>query len=228
MASLLPTIEDKPNLPICYTYFGDETAALMVVTIDELHVYRGTAPVIRAKAERTARELGNASIITIDPYRIENMPHTPWYSVSLFEDRARRILAVVSVVASLVILGVAFLVWLAASMSMVSAKRDLADALDRTETKSMQLLRQAEELRGSPMRAQIENFLNVNEGLLALNGFLNVYEIKDRVTRWRAVVPASATADRISAIRGKNIEVTAQGVVIGNDAEIEFEAKGRH
>jgi len=78
------------------------------------------------------------------------------------------------------------------------------------------------------LRDQIEKFLNVNDGLLGLNGFLNVYEIKDGKTRWRAQVPPSATADRITAIGGKNIEATDQGVAIGNDAEIIYEAEKKN
>ena len=221
LAALLPTEKDK--LPICYTYFGEEIAVLMVVTPDGLNIFRGTAPVVRAKAERTARELENAPIVNLDPFRIEQLPVAPWYSVSLFEDRARRALATISVLASLTIMAISFLVWITASMAAIAARHNLADALDRTQTKSMQLLRDAEGLRSSPMREQIERFLNVNDALLSLNGFLNVYEIKDNVVRWRAVVPTSATAERISAIGGKNIETTDHGVTIGNDAEIKYE-----
>lgn len=223
LAALLPTSNDK--LPVCYTYFGEEIAVLMVVTADGLNIFRGTAPVVRAKTERTARELGEAPIVNLDPYRVEQLPHVPWYSVSLFEDRARRALATISVLASLIIMGMSFLVWISASMAAIAARHDLADALDRTQAKSMQLVREAESLRSSPMREQVERFLNVNEALLSLNGFLNVYEIKDKVLRWRAVVPTSATADRITAIGGKNIETNDHGVVIGNDAEIEYEAQ---
>jgi hypothetical protein len=226
LASLLPTENDK--LPVCYTYFGEEIAVLMVVTAEGLNIFRGTAPVVRAKAERTARELDNAPIVNLDPDRVEKLAVVPWYSLSLFEDRALRVLATVSVFASLVIMVLSFLVWITASMATMTSRHDLADALDRTQTKSMDLLRQAESMRSSPMRTQIEKFLSINETLLSLNGFLNVYEIKDKGVRWRAVVPTSATADSISAMGGKNIESTDHGVTIGNDAEIEYEAmKGK-
>jgi hypothetical protein len=227
LATMLPSEKDIADLPICYTYFGEEIAVLMVVGVEELHIFRGTGPVVRAKAERTARELNNCQIINIDLFRIGQLTAVPWYSASLFEDRARRILAAVSVAASLAIVGLSFLVWLSASLAMISARHESADALDRTQTKSMELMRQAEAMRASPMREQLEKFLNVNDGLISLNGFLNVYEIKDQKTRWRAVVPPSATADRISAIGGKNIEATDQGVAIGNDAEVEYEATRR-
>jgi hypothetical protein len=91
----------------------------------------------------------------------------------------------------------------------------------------MELMRQTEAMRVSPIREQIERFLNINDGLINLNGFLNVYEIKEKMTRWRAIVPPSATADRISALGGKNIEATDQGVAIGNDAEIQYEATAK-
>jgi hypothetical protein len=227
LGSLLPTEKDVGDLPILYTYFGDEIAVLMVVGAEELHIFRGTGPVVRAKAERTARELGNVQTVNIDLYRIGQMTPSPWYSASLFEDRARRILATGSVMVALAIVGLSFVVWLLASMAMISSRHDLTEALGNTRDKSMELMHEAESMRGSPMRGQIERFLNINDGLLSLNGFLNIYEIKDGVIRWRAIVPPSATADRISGIGGKNIETNDQGVAIGNDAEIEFEATAK-
>ncbi len=227
LAALLPTDKDLGDLPVCYTYFGDEIAVLMVVGAEELHVFRGTGPVVRAKAERTAREMNNAKVINIDLFRIGQMAPVPWYSATLFEDRARRILAAVSVLVSLTIIGFSFVVWLLASMTMITTRHDLAEALDNTQTKSMELMRQVEAMRVSPIRDQIERFLNINDGLINLNGFLNVYEIKEKSTRWRATVPPSATADRISALGGKNIESTDQGVAIGNDTEIQFEATAK-
>jgi hypothetical protein len=224
LAALLPTAKDIDKLPICYTYFGDEIAVLMVVSPEELHIFRGTSPIVRAKAERTSRELGNAPIINLDPDRIAMMTPLSWYSMSLFEDRARRVLAVISVAAALSIIIFSFFVWLIASMSMISSKHTLEDAMDRTQKKSMDLVRSAEAMRSSPMRDQIGKFLSVNDGLLSLNGYLNVYSITDKKARWRAIVPPSATADRISAMGGKNIEVNEKGVVVGNDAEIEYEA----
>ena len=224
LAALLSSVKEKENLPICYTYYGEEIATLMVLTAEDLNVFRGTAPVVKAKAERMSRDLGDAPVVNLDPYRMDQLTPVPWFSVSLFEDRARRVLATVSVLASLVIASMSFLVWLSASMTMVAAHHDLADAIKRTQDKSMQLIREAEAMRSSPIRSQIEKFLSVNDSLLSLNGFLDVYEIKDRKTRWRATVPPSATADRITAIGGKNIETSDQGAVIGNDAEIEYEA----
>lgn len=228
LAAVLPSVKGALPPPVCYTYFGEEVAVLMTVTPDSLQVFRGTGPIVRAKAERTARELGQAPVINIDLDKIERMTPIPWFSASLFEDRARRVLAAVSVSVALVVVGLSFLVWLSASMSMVSAKHDLADAQRETQSKSMEMVRMAENIRTSLLRDQIDKFLTVNDSLLSLNGFLDVYEVKDRKTRWRAVVPPSATADRITAIGGKNIQSGDQGVVIGNDAEIEYEAaKGR-
>lgn len=178
---------------------------------------------VRAKVERTARELGQAPIVNIDLDFLEKLTPTPWYSLSLFEDRARRILATASVGAALAVIGISFMVWFLASMSMIASRQEYADALKRTETKSMQLMNEVELTRSSPVRDQIGKFLAVNDGLLSLNGFLDIYQIKAQKTRWRAIVPPSATADRITALGGKNIEVTDAGVAIGNDAEIDYE-----
>ncbi len=224
LAALLPTKEDLANLPICYTYFGDELAVLMVVGAEELHIFRGTAPVIRAKAERVVREHGEKShIVNIDPFRIGQMTPIPWYSVSLFENRARRVLAALSVFAALSVVGLGFVVWLLASLAMISSRHDLSSINDRTQSKVMALMRTAEDIRKSPLREQIESFLKINEGLLSLNGFLTVYNMKENVVRWKALVPPSATGDRISALGGKSIETTDKGTIIGNDAQIKFD-----
>lgn len=225
LAALLPTKEDIANLPVCYTYFGDELAVLMVVGAEELHIFRGTAPVIRAKSERVVREHGErAHVVNIDPFRIGQMTPVPWYSVSLFEDRARRVLATASIFISLSVVGLAFVVWLLASLAMISSRHDLASINERTQKKVVALMQNAQNMRASPLREQIENFLKVNEGLLSLNGFLTVYNVKEKVVRWKALVPPSATADRITAMGGKSIETTNKGTIIGNDAQIEYEA----
>jgi hypothetical protein len=226
LATLLPSANDLANLPVCYTYFGEDQAVLMSVTAEELRIFRGTVSVIRAKAERISREYGNKVAVNIDPFRISQMTPIPWYSASLFEDRARRILAALNVFMALSIVGLSFLVWLVANMAMVSSRYDLSAAAERSKNKTMKLLNDAERLRSSPLRERLEKFLEVNDGLLSLNGFLTVYEIKDNVARWKATVPPSATADRISALGGKSIDSTDKGVSIGNDAQIDFEAKG--
>lgn len=93
-----------------------------------------------------------------------------------------------------------------------------------TQSKTMELMANVEKLRSSPMREQLATFADLNDNLLAVNGYLQVYEIKDNKPRWRAVIPNNVTADRINEMGGKNIETTAQGVAIGNAAEIEYEA----
>jgi len=223
LGALLPTMKDASDFPVCYTYFGEEIAVLMIVTADGLQIFRGTTPVVRAKAERTAREIGQAPIVDITQEKVDSLTPIPWYSASLFEDRARRVLATVSVLASLIITGISFFVWLLANMSLIAIHHDISAALDATEKKSLQLVRMAEGTRTSPLRAEIEKFLSINDSLIALNGYLNVYEIKEGQVRWKAVVPPSATADRITAMGGKDIDASDNGVSIGNDAEIKYE-----
>jgi len=223
-ASVLPGMKDAVPPPVCYTHYADESAAMMLVTEDGLQIYRGTSLVVRAKAERSAREVGNAPIIELVADKILQLAPIPWYSLSLFEDQARRILAAVSVFAALAVAGVSFVIWLFASMSLISSKHDLTETLANTQTKTIELMRTTEKLRSSPMREQLAKFADLNDGLLTINGLLEVYEIRDNKTRWRATVPPSVTADRISDLGGKNIENTAQGVAIGNAAELDFEA----
>jgi hypothetical protein len=223
-ASLLPGMKDARPAPVCYTYYSDEAATMMTVMPDGLHIHRGMSSVVRAKAERTARDLGDAPVIELVPERILKLTPAPWYSLSLFEDRARRFFATIAVFTALSITMLAFLAWLMATVVISSAKADLSEARTRAETETMKLLNTAVELRASPLRDQLAAFSTVNDGLLAVNGFLEVYEIKEGKTRWRAIVPTNVTADRINQLGGKTIETTADGVAIGNTYEIEYEA----
>lgn len=223
-AALLPGMKEALTPPVCYTYYGDDIASMMTVTEDGLHIYRGTNPIVRAKAERTARELGNASLIDLTPERIVAYEPVPWYSVSLFEDQSRRILALVSVAVSMALTGLSFMVWLTAAISLVAARQDLTDAVARTEAKTRDVLTQAQNLKATPVRDAMTKFVDLNEKLLDLNGYLEGYVIKDNKVRWRATVPSNITADRINALEGKTIDTVATGTVIGNAAEIEYEA----
>lgn len=224
-AALLPGMKEAMTPPVCYTYYGEEIASMMTVTEDGLHIYRGTNPIVRAKAERTARELGNAAIVDLVPDKISSYTPIPWFSVSLFEERARRILATASVVLSLILTGLALLVWLLASVSLVSSRQNLSEALSRTEAKTLDLMNAAQSLRATPVRDALTKFIELNEGLLDINGYLEVYAIgpDDRV-RWRATVPSNVTADRINALGGKTIDTKPNGTIIGNALEIEVEA----
>lgn len=223
-ASLLPGMRDAVPPPVCYTYYSDETATMMALTPDGLQIYRGTTLVVRAKAERTARELGNVPVIDLVPDRILQLTPVPWYSLSLFEERARRLLAAFAVLTAIGLTTLSFFVWLLASMSLLSTEHSLRDAQERTRDKTMELMRTVEHLRASPMREQLAKFTELNDGLIAVNGLLQIYEIKDGKTRWRAIIPTNVTADRINELGGKTIETTEQGVAIGNATEIEYEA----
>lgn len=224
-ASLLPGMKDATPAPVCYTYYGEDTATMMTVTTDTLQIYRGTALVVRAKAERAARELGDAAVIELVPDKVMELIPLPWYSLSLFEDRARRILAGFAVASALGLTAFAFLVWLFASLSLIASKHDLTEALDHTEKKTIDLMQKVQVMRTSPMRDRLAEFSDLNDSLLSVNGFLEIYEIKESKVRWRAVVPTNVTADRINEMGGKNIQTTPEGVAIGNQGQIEFEAQ---
>jgi hypothetical protein len=223
-ASLLPGGKGVLAPPVCYTYYGEEMATVMTITSDSLQIYRGTPLVVRAKAERIAREMNNAPIIELIPEKIADFVPVQWYSMSLFVDRARRILAALAVLTALGLTVLAFIVWLFAGMAMVATKTDLAETHKRTQEKTLQLLRTVEELHASPMRKQLADFARINDGLLALNGFLVTYTLEGGKLRWRAIVPANVTADHINELGGKSIEPLPDGgVAIGNPAEVEFE-----
>lgn len=218
-ASLLPGEKDAMAPPVVYTYFSDETATMMTVMSDALHIHRGTTSVVRAKAERTARELGGAPIIDMGPDKIEKMTPMPWFSLSLFEDRARRILAAASVFGALMVTGLVLLVWFVSTMAMMSAYADVDEIKKRTEEKSLRLMQSVQSLRASPMREQLAKFADVNDGLLALNGYLELYQIKSNKVVWRAILPPSVTSDRIGELGGQTLDSNDQGVIIGNSRE---------
>jgi hypothetical protein len=226
-SSLLPGMKDATPSPVCYTYYSDEAATMMTVAPDGLQIYRGMSSVVRAKAERTSRELNNAPIIELNPDQILKLTPVPWYSMSLFEDRARRIFAAVAVATAIGVTALAFVIWLLTTMVIITNRASLDEARARTAAKTMDLMRQVGDLRTSPMREQLAHFADTNDGLLAINGFLDVYEIKDGKTRWHATVPPNVTADRINELGGKTIDTTPDGVGIGNANEIEYEATVR-
>lgn len=219
LASLLPGMKEAADPPAIYTYFSDESATMMTVLPDGLQIHRGTSSVIRAKAERVSREASGAPIVELVPDRIARLTPVPWYSLSLFEERARRILATFSIVGAVLFASLAVVIWLAAAMTTVTAHADLREIQERTDLKSLQLLQAVQEQRASPMREQLARFADVNDGLLGLNGYLEIYVIQDNKATWRAVLPANVTSDRIRELGGQTLDATDVGVVIGNSKE---------
>lgn len=219
-ASLLPGLKDARKVPVCYTYYSDETATMMTLTEDGLQIHRGTVSVIRAKAERTVRELGDdVPIIELTPDLVEKLSPMPWYSLSLFEDRARRVLAALSVGGALSIVVVALFVWLLATMAAIGSKAELESVQERTRQKTEQLMQDVQNVRASPMREQLAKFAELNDNLLLLSGFLEFYQITDGKVLWRAIIPSNITSERISEVGGQTLDNTQEGVVIGNKKE---------
>jgi hypothetical protein len=218
-ASLLPGAKDANIPPVCYTYHSDEAATMMTILADSLQIHRGTSSVVRAKAERTARALGGAQIIELVPDRIEKLSPVPWFSLSLFEDRARRILATLATISAIICAGLALVIWLFATMTMVTTRADMAAIQARSEGKSFDLMRSVQNLRASTMREQLAKFADLNDGLLGLNGMLSMYRIKDGRTLWLASLPAYVTSDRIAELGGQTLDSTPQAVVIGNSRD---------
>ncbi len=221
--AILPGAKGAKPPPVCYTYFGEESATAMIITPDTLQIFRGTSPVIRAKVERASRELGAAPIVDLTPDSIIELTPVPWYSMSLLEDQSRRILAMISVACALGLAAATFLVWFTASMSLIATRHDMGETQMRTQQKATDLLANAQQLKASPIRDQLAKFTEVNDGLLTIGGLLEVYEIKDNKTRWRAVIPSNITGDRIAELGGKSIETTDKGMAIGNAAQIDYE-----
>ncbi|MBI1274021.1 MAG: hypothetical protein GC131_08055 [Alphaproteobacteria bacterium] len=220
-ASLLPGMKASEPPPICYTYYSDEAATMMTVTKDLIQIHRGTSSVIRAKVERVARELGGAKIVDLSPDKIASLAPQAWHSVSLFEDRVRRMMTAAIVMTGVVIVTISFLVWMVASMALLAAKAEVSSAQERSAQKSQDLLTLVTRMRTSELREQLARFSDLNDGLVEVGGWLKIYDLKTgNKVMWKAIVPSSLTGDRIRELGGKTIETNEQGVLIGNDAAV--------
>ncbi len=218
-ASLLPGMPDSMPPPIIYTYFTDETATMMTITKDIIQIHRGTTSVVRAKAERSSRENDNAQIVELVPDQIQTLKAAPWYSISLFEERSRRILTAFAVLSALIFATFSLVVWFYSTMSMVSSHTDLKSVEERSKVRSLSLMKKVREQRASPMRGQLANFADINDGLIALNGYLEIFHIKNNKVLWRAVVPTNVTSNRIKDLGGQTLDTDDRGVIIGNSRE---------
>lgn len=215
--SYLPGLSNAQSAPVCYAYYSDEIAVLMTVTADTLQVHRGTTAVVRAKAERVARELGSAQIVALDPDVIMKLQPVAWHSVTLFEDRLRRMLSTIVVGVGLIFASFAFFVWLFAVLGIMQQHRQLEDIQDRTRLKTMDLMSDVEKMRASLLRDQVARFAELNEGLVQVGGWMKFYQIKTNKVRWRATVPPSVTGDKIKELGAKLLTTSDQGVLIGTD-----------
>lgn len=218
-ASFLPGRADAYPAPVCYAYYSDEIAVLMTVTDDSLQVHRGTSTVVRAKAERVARELGMAKVVALDPDVIMKIQPAAWHSVTLFEDRLRRMLSTIVVGFGLFFASIAFFIWLFAVIGIMQQHRQLEDIQDRTRQKTMDLMNDVERMRASLLREQVARFAELNEGLVQVGGWMKFYQIKLSKIRWRAAVPPSVTGDKIKELGAKLLTTNDQGVLIGTDSE---------
>lgn len=227
-AALLPGMKNAGTLPACYAFHSDEVAVMMTITSDSLQIHRGSSSVIRAKSERLARELGGIPVQELLIEQIDKLSPTPWFTLSLFEDRARRILALLSVLSGIAVAAIAFVVWFFATTVNVVTQADLGPIQERKRESMQQLVRQVQNLHASPMREQIQKLTDTNDGLLNINAFLEFYQIKGEKPLWRAKVPSNVTSDRITDLGAITLDTLPDSVVIGNRKEaLDPDAKGR-
>lgn len=218
-ASVLPGCPDARPAPVVYTYYSDEAATLMAVDRDSLRIIRGTSSVIKAKAERLAREMNGAEIVDLVPDTIITMKAVMWDSLSLLENRARRFFAVASVMSAIVLTLLAVFIWFSASIMQLGYKSELKDLQERTNIAVMQLQQTAQVLRTSEMREQVAAFVRLNESLIGVQGWMKLYLLQGGNLRWWAVVPPNLTSERIQEIGAQTIENSDDGLVIANSKE---------
>jgi hypothetical protein len=216
-ASLLPGTDDAVPSPVIYTHYTDEAATLMAVDRDTLQIIRGTSSVIRAKAERMARDMGNAEIFDLVPDTIIQLKAAKWKSLSLLEDRARRFFGFASVVSAVLVTLMAGFVWFSASMVQIAYKADLKSLEERSNAAVLQLQQSAMVLRTSEMREQLAAFTRLNESMVTAQGWLKLYMLQAGALKWWAVVPSNLTSDRIQELGGVSVESTDDGLVIANN-----------
>lgn len=215
-ASLLPGSPDALEAPIIYTFYSDEAATLMAVEREGLQIIRGTSSVVRAKAERLAREIGAADIIELIPDRIIALQPVMWESLSLLENRGRRFMSFAAVLLAIAVISLSIFVWFMASVTQLAYKSELRELQTRTAQSLMQLQQTAMVLRTSDMREQIANFNKLNESLIGAQGWLKLYLLKDKTVKWWGVVPQNLTSDRIQEFGGQTIESSSEGLVVAN------------
>lgn len=212
--ALLPGMPKAEPAPVVYIYEDDESATIMSVADNSLHVHRGAITVIQAKAERVAEELGGARIVPLRPEMLDALPPVSWQSASLLEDKARRFLATVAVATGLMVATIAFVVWVLASLATLGVSSKVEEAKSNAAQASQQLLDQASSLRVSTLRNDIAKFIDLNDSLLSIGGWLQEYRIDHGVKKWTATLPVGITGERISQIGGRTKEVTDAGTIV--------------
>jgi len=213
-AALLPGMPQAQAGPIVYLHQDDEAAMMMTIAPNMLQVHRGAAMVIQARAERMSSELGGAPIVALRPDFVDQLDPVEWRSASLMEDKARRFLATAAVATGLLIGVVAFVVWVLASLAVMGISHNVENAKQQASASAQQLLTQATNLRASALRTQIAKFIELNDGLIQIGGWLQEYRIEKGKVKWSAMLPSGVTGEKISALGGVTKEITDDGVVI--------------
>ena len=213
-AALLPGQPQGSAEPGVYLYFDDEAAMMMSVGQNRLQIHRGATTVIQAKAERMAADLGGAKVVTLRPDFIDSLNIVRWDSASLMEDKARRFLATAAVATGLLVCVVAFTVWVLSSIATLGISHNVENAQMNASQSAQQLLQQASGLRSSPLRNQVAKFIELNDSLISIGGWLQKYEIEGSHVSWSAVLPGGITGEKISELGGRTKEVTDEGMIV--------------
>ena len=213
-AALLPGQSNAQPVPALYIYEEDGVAMLLTAAFAELHIHRGATTIIRAKADRLSRDLGQAPIVNLLPETLDQLPVVAWLSASLLEDRARRFLASAGVLSGLTVAVLAFVIWLLTTFASLAVHHDVKSAQAQSEVAVQDLMKQAMQLRVSPLRGQLARFSELNEQLISMGGWLKSYSITGSKIEWKAVLPPAITADRITQLGARTQDVTSDGIIV--------------
>lgn len=217
-ASLLPGMPDAQPGPALYMYQEEGVATLLAIGHMELSIHRGSINIVQVKAERMSRDLGDAPIFNLLSERLDALTPTPWQSVSLLEDKARRFIASIGMLTGLGVAVMAFLIWVLATLISLNTSHDVMAAQKQSQVAVQELMHQALALRSSPLRNQLARFVDLNDELIKAGGWLKQYTITGTRVQWRAVMPPSITSDIITRLGGRTQEVTDEGIlIVGNN-----------
>jgi len=217
LAALLPGTQGSRPGPLCYMLKDRDAAILLVVGRDHLNVFRNDVPTIVAKAERVAEDLGGVDVVDVLPL-FEQLRRVEWRSASRLEDQQRRSLTRTGVIAGLGVAALAAVVWLGALAGVALARSENEQAIVLANQSATKLLQDASGLAISPARRQLIDLMDLNERLLRIGGWLQVYQIskENGGTSWKAIVPPTVTADVIEEMGGKTVEEAVGGYLVQN------------
>lgn len=227
-ATLLPGMVGASALPVCYTYYADDFAAMMMISDKELQIYRGVRLLARAKAERLSQDQNNAPIIELTPERITQLTPKPWISLSLMEDQARRVLMILLIKGALWVTGIAFCAWVYAGFSMMNVSISSARMDMNRVNPAGEIVKTYADLNSKTLHQELTDFTKVNDELIADDGLLLTYQISKNEVYWRATVRQTISPTNLDHMKAVAIQPNGDTLLVGRGSDPGLFSSGEH